>query len=139
MKKRIISILLTLAMVFSVVSTVSITASAATKGKPDSNTYCTVKISQKLLDKKCKQYATVKIKTYDASGWWNTGKKVRITLRDENGRYICSWIGKGGNTLKLGDDHKTYRIYVSRISNEFMYTGATNQWKISDAKNCSIS
>ncbi len=84
------------------------------------------------------------------SGWYNTGAKVRITLRrDGNGNYICSWVGKGGDTLKLGDAHHVYRIYVSYYDNpgnnfisqgnSFTNTGASYQWKISNAKNCSIS
>lgn len=104
-------------MVFSLVLAASITAHAATSAKTQSSAYCTVKISQSLLNKKGKQYAKVKIKTYDMTGWYNTGAKVRITLRDGNGRYICSWIGKGGDTLKLGDDHSIYRIYVSYYDN----------------------
>ena len=83
------------------------------------------------------------------TGWYNTSAKVRITLRDGNGKYICSWIGKGGDTLKLGDDHSVYRIYVSYYDNpgnnfisqgnNFTNLGASYKWKISNAKNCSIS
>lgn len=62
MKKRILSVVLTLLMVFSMIPATSLTA----QQKTDSSAYCT----------------------------------VRIMLRDGNGNYICSWIGKGGvNTL----------------------------------------
>lgn len=64
-------------------------------------------------------------------------------------RYICSWIGKGGDTPKLGDDHSVYRIYVSYYDNpgnnfisqgnNFTNLGASYKWTISNAKNCSIS
>ena len=149
MKKRILSVVFTLLMVFSMIPTTSLTAHAATSAKTNSSAYCTVRISQTLINKRGKQYATVKIKTYDMTGWYNTGAKVRITLRDGSGKYICSWIGKGGDTLKLGDDHSTYRIYVNYYDNpgnnfisqgnNFTNLGASYKWKISNAKNCSIS
>lgn len=149
MKKRILTIVLTLVMVFSMIPAATMTASAATSAKTSSSSsYCTVNISQSLINKKGKQYATVKFKTYDMTGWWNTGAKVRITLRDGNGRYITSWIAKGGDTFKLGDDHRTYRIYVSYYDNpgnniisqgnNFTNLGSAYKWKISNAKNCTI-
>ena len=117
MKKRILSVVLTLLMVFSMIPSASLTAHAATSAKTEPSAYCTVEISQSLLNQKGKQYAKVKIKTYDMAWWYNTGAKLRITLRDGNGKYICSWIGKGGDTLKLGDGHSVYRIYVSYYNN----------------------
>lgn len=149
MKKRILSVVLTLLMVFSMIPSASLTAHAATSAKTEPSAYCTVEISQSLLNKKGKQYAKVKIKTYDMAWWYNTGAKLRITLRDGNGKYICSWIGKGGDTLKLGDGHSVYRIYVSYYNNpvnnfisqgnNFTNLGASYKWTISNAKNCSIS
>jgi len=85
-------------------------------------------------------------------GLFNTGAKVKITLTDGNGNYITSWVAKGGDTLKLGDDHSVYRIYVdyyhdANISKydwvsgakDFENTGNAYTWKISNAKDCSIS
>lgn len=149
MKKRILTIVLSLVMVFSMVPAASMTASAATSAKTSSSSsYCTVNISQSLINRKGKQYATVKFKTYDMTGWWNTGAKVRITLRDGNGRYITSWIAKGGDTFKLGDDHRTYRIYVSYYDNpennfisqgnNFTNMGSAYKWTITNPKNCTI-
>lgn len=149
MKKRILTIVLTLVMVFSMIPAASLTTSAATSAKTSSySSYCTVNISQSLINKKGKQYATVKFKTYDMAGWWNTGAKVRITLRDGNGRYITSWIAKGGDTFKLGDDHRTYRIYVSYYdnpgnsiisqANNFDNLGGAYKWTITSPKNCTI-
>lgn len=152
--KRIFSMILVLALTLSLFGTMSISASAATRGDTGSSAYCTVRISQSLINKRGTQYATVKLKTYDMLGWYNTGAKVRITLRDGNGRYICSWVGKGGDTLKLGDDHRVYRIYVSYYNtptsnnffsrvitggNNFINTGSSCKWGISNAKNCTIS
>lgn len=91
MKKRILTIALTLVMVFSMIPAATLTASAATSAKTSSSlSYCTVNISQSLINIKGRQYATVKFKTYDMAGLWNTGAKVRITLRDGNGQYITS-------------------------------------------------
>lgn len=152
--KRILSMLLALVLSVGILSAIPMSASAATNGRTGSSSYCTVKISQSLINKKGKQYATVKLKTYDGTGWYNTGAKVRITLRDGNGRYITSWVGKGGDTLKLGDDHRTYRIYVdyyqapvsnsffSRVftaGNNFTNMGGSYKWGISNAKNCTVS
>lgn len=149
MKKRIFSFVLALVMVFSLIPAASLRAQAATSAKTDSSAYCTVRISQSLLNKSGTQYATVKIKTYDMLGWFNTGAKIRITLTDGCGNYICSWVGRGGDTLKLGDDHSVYRIYVSYYDNpgnnfisegnNFDNLGASYKWKISNSKNCTIS
>lgn len=154
MKKKIITIMLTFVMAFSMLFATSITASAATTGKTGSSTYCTVRINQSLINKRGKQYAKVTLKTYSMGGWFNTGAKVRFTLKDVNGRYITSWIGKGGDTLKLGDDHRIYRIYVSYYNepakggifsrsitsgNNFINTGKACTWKASNAKDCKIS
>ena len=153
MKKRIFTTVLIFMMIFSVIPAASLNVSAATSAKTNSHSYCTVKINQSLINKKGRQYAKVKIKTYDMLGWYNTGSKVRITLRDGNDRYITSWVGKGGDTLKLGDDHSTYRIYVSYYDkpvkggffskvftsgNNFTNTGGAYKWSFSGAENCRI-
>lgn len=147
-KKRIVTVMMTFAMLLTMVPATTLTASAVTTARVGASSYCTVNISNTLLNKKGTQYATVKLKTYDMTGWFNTGAKVRVTLKDEKGRYICSWTAKGGDTLKLGDDHRTYRIYVDYYSNpggnfitqgnNFINTGSSYKWKISNAKNCSI-
>ena len=121
---------------------------AATEANFGTSKYCTAKISKSLINKKGKQYATVKLRTYDMLGWMNSSAKVKITLKDGNGRYITSWVGKGGNTLKLGDDHSVYRIYIDYYDkpgngiitqgNNFTNRGKSYKWKISNAKNCSI-
>jgi len=148
MKKRILTIALTLMMLLSVIPVASLTASAATSAKTSSSSYCTVNISQSLINKPGTQYATVKLKTYDMTGWWNTGAKVRVTLRDANGRYITSWIAKGGDTFRLGDNYRTYRIYISYYdnpgsnaisrANNFTNMGSSYKWTITNAKNCTI-
>ena len=149
MKKQFISFLLVMVMSLSIFATVPLAASAETSGDTGSATYCTVKIDNSLIKKKGTQYAKVKIKTYDMLGWYNTGAKVQITLKDENDNFICSWVGKGGDTLKLGDDHSVYRVYVDYYDNpgnnfiskgnNFTNLGSSCKWEITNAKDCSIS
>ena len=153
MIKRLLTLLLTLSLSLTILPMTSMTTHAATNAKVGSSNYCTVTINQSLINKRGKQYAKVKLKTYSVIGWYNTGAKVKITLKDGNNRYVCSWTGRGGDTLKLGDDHRTYRIYVDYYNqptnrgflsniinsgNNFVNQGAAHKWTISDAKNCTI-
>jgi len=154
--KKIVSLLLVFALVLSTVSLFAVPVSAATSGRRDSSTYCYVKISDSLIRKSGTQYATVKIKTYD--GWpslWNTGAYVTVTLRDGyTGAYICSFVTRGGDKIKLGDDHHSYRIYISAYEepvtggiisrtikggNNFSNLGNSVKWKVTNPKNCTIS
>lgn len=142
--KKIVSLLLAFALLLSAVSLFSVPVSAATSGRRDSYTYCYVKISDSLLSKSGTQYATVKIKTYD--GWpslWNTGAYVTVTLRDgDTGAYICSFVTKGGDKINLGDDHRSYRIYIGAYdggSNSFSNLGHSVKWKVTNPKDCTIS
>ena len=60
-----------LAVFCALVTAVSICimpASAVTSAEFSANRYCEVNISQKLLDKKGTQYASVKVKTYSRGG-----------------------------------------------------------------------
>lgn len=149
MKYRFFSAIIAFVMLLSIVATVPMVASAETSGDTGSSAYCTVKINSSLINKKGTQYAKVKLKTYDLLGWSNTKAKVQITLKDENDNFICTWVGKGGDTLKLGDDHSVYRIYVDYYDNpgsnfisqgnNFTNLGASCKWEITDAKDCSIS
>lgn len=149
MKKKLFSLMLALVMVLSAIPMASVKASAATSGKIGSSTYCTVKINDSLINKRGRQYATVKLSTYDRLGWFNNRATVNVTLRDgRTGRYICSFTAKGGDTIRLGDDHSSYRIYVKvydnpgnnfiSAGNNFNNLGKQVSWKISGAKNCRI-
>lgn len=61
-----------------------------------------------------------------------------MTLRDEKGKYICTWNATGGDTLKLGDDHSEYRLYFDYASSNFDNIGYTYQWKITNPKECVV-
>ncbi len=148
--KRLLSLTLVLIMVLSL----GVNAFAATTNRFNaSNSYCTVKISQSLLRKPGYQTATVKLKTLDQLGW-SSGAKVVVTLKDDRGNTIWSGVKKATCTLKLGDDHSVYRIYVRPYyepvtggwikqsiirGNNFTNAGKCVKWVISNPKNCTIS
>lgn len=137
--KKIIAVVLSVVTVLSVSCFGTLSTQAATKGRTMDNTYCTVRISQKLRNKSGTQYATVKLSTGTAANIFNTGRKIRLILRDGKGRYLCTWIGKGGDTLQLGDDHSEYRIYFDYANQDWDTVGNTYKWKITNPKNCTIS
>lgn len=151
-KKSVSIIMLVVALMTTMITLFAVPASAATSGKVDGSSYCTVEISDKLINKRGKQYAKVKINITDMMEWKNNGK-VRVTLCDQYGNYITSFTTKGGSTIKLGDDHRVYRIYVEtyneplsnnwfwriiNMGNNFENSGKTVNWKITNAKNCTI-
>ncbi|MBR0281386.1 MAG: hypothetical protein IJQ81_07310 [Oscillibacter sp.] len=147
MKKRLLALLLTV-MVFA--SVFALPAMAVTKSEFNDGDYCTVRIDQKLLDKRGKQYAKVTLRTYDVLSWKTSGKVV-VTMTDEDGNYIWSGVKTCGVTLKLGDDHPVYRIYVDVYyedcadwdvitqGNNFTNAGKCASWKFLNEKDCSIS
>ena len=147
--KKTIKIILSLSMVVALLVCSGISAFAATNGKVADGKYCTVKINQSLISKAGKQYATVKLEIRDQFNNFTNSGKVHIVLRDGNGKWLCEWDAKGGDTFKLGDDHATYRIYVHYYSsgktdsiskaNDFTNMGKTVNWKIVNAKDCTIS
>ena len=134
---------------------INFTVYAETSGKVgqvDGNHYCTAKLSQSLLNQKGYKTATVKLKVTDAMGWG--GGKVKMALRDGNGNWIGEWIMKNGDTIKLGNDHAVYRIYINKYfmprtgnflkdvkidGDNFTNDGSTVNWQITNASNCSIS
>lgn len=117
MKKGIAGIMALVIIVTGSTGMSAKSVAAATSGKTGTDLYCSVKISDKLLKKPGRQYATVKIKTGTLWNIWNTGRYCKVTLRDGSDRYICTFNAKGGSKLKLGDDHTAYRIYVDYVDN----------------------
>lgn len=153
MKKAFRSVLLAI-MILVTSSSFVLPASASTQAKFTSGKYCEVRISQSLLNKRGKQYATVKLKTHAAfPSSRNSGGKTIVTMRDQYGRMIWQGQVKGGTTLKLGDDHSVYRIYVNVYNepvtgsifrqtiaggNNFTNLGNCHAWSFSNPKNCTI-
>ena len=131
-------------------------AEAATRASfSDTNAYCNVKINDSLISKKGRQYATVKLKVFSILNGGGIGlsnhAKVQIRMTDEYGNHIWSGIKSGGTTLKLGDDHRVYRIYVKPYYEggnnpdiiqqgiNFNNAGKCVTWEFTNAKGCSIS
>jgi len=151
--KKTLKIIVSMSMVLVLLVCSSIPAFAATSGKVSDGKYCTVKIDKSLRDQYKPgskiQYATVKLEIRDQLNKFTNSGKVRIVLRDGNGKWLCEWDAKGGDTFKLGNDHSTYRIYVYYYSsgkkdaiskaNDFTNMGKTVNWKIVNPKSCTIS
>lgn len=125
---------------------------AVTSASFDNNSYCTATISQNLMKNKKYKTATVKITTYDLSGRKSSGK-INVKLTDGKGNYIGTYKKKSGDTIKLGNDHSSYRIYISvynepvtggiissaiKSGNNFTNLGKCVTWKVTNNKNCSI-
>ena len=148
MKNKILLFMLTLLFTLSF----SFNAFAATSAKFSSNSYCTATISKSLMNSKKYKTASVKITTHQMNGW-KSGGVVNVTLTDGKGNYIGTYKKKSGDTIKLGNDHSSYRIYISKYeepqkkgffsniinsSSNFMNSGACWTWKVSKNKNCTI-
>lgn len=148
--KKILSLLLTLSLFLSIFSLGSVFA--VTSASFTGNNYCSVTISQKLMQNKKYKTATVKIITYDLIGK-KTSEKINVTLTDSKGNYIGTYKKKSGDTIKLGNDHSSYRIYISQYNepvtggilsrsiksgNNFKNSGKCVTWKVTNNKNCSI-
>lgn len=114
------------------------------------NNFCTVTISDQLLNKSGKQYAKVTLLVKDVVGHKNNGK-VDIIMTDERGGHIWSGVKTGGVTLNLGDDHRIYRIYVRKHydggnnpnffqkERNFINRGKCVTWEFVNEKNCRIN
>lgn len=148
--KKLVSLLLILSLMMSMLFAEG--AFAATSASFDSNSYCLVTISQKLMQNPKYKTATVKINTYGLTGKKTSGK-VNVKLTDGKGNYIGTYTKKSGDTIKLGNDHSSYRIYISaynepvtggilartiKSGNNFTNLGKCATWKITNNKNCSI-
>ena len=148
--KKTLYLILVFILMCSTVSSKNVFA--ATSAKFTGNSYCAVTISQKLMQSSKYKTATVKITTYDLSGRKSSGK-INIKLTDEKGNYIGTYKKKSGDTIKLGNDHKGYRIYISTYNepekggiisrsiirgNNFTNSGKCVTWQVSNNKNCSI-
>ncbi len=69
--------------------------------------YTTVTLNKNVGDGK------IRIYTYDKLGKKTSGE-VHITLRTWDGKWICEFDAKSGDTLDLGDDHSEYRVYIAK-------------------------
>lgn len=131
MKKvtKTLAAILCLSIIFSCFA---INTFAATSGSMGNN-YCTVNLTSN-------KNATVKIKVWGAAPFGSNS--THIVLTDGNGRWLCEWDLKDcywGKTIKLGSDHKTYRIYCKYYtSNGTHGIGQASKWKVYSPNNCTI-
>lgn len=110
--------------------------SAQTKGNVMFNkSSCTVRLSDKIMNKRGRQYATVTLDVRNSPFNWKTKHKVTVTMKDERGRLIWKGITSGKQKLKLGNDHRTYVITVTPNSSN---ANQGDKWEFNSPKNCTI-
>ena len=118
-------------------------AEADTKGSfGNEGQFCTATINQDLWDQRNKKYkcAYVNLNIYQMGGKVNNWRKIEITMRDENNNIIWQGIHIGGK-LKLGNDHRVYKIYVrdhKRPSNFAPGSVDCQNWEITAISGCSV-
>lgn len=151
LQKKLIYLLLVICLMLSIGFTATKNVYASTRSDiEDENNYCTVRIDPYLIKKRGKQYAKVKLKVYYTNPWGKSKSKrwkVTITLTDENGKFLKKWTGRGDDTLKLGDDHISYRIYVRELEQNsfwrrveaYSFDHPIDYWEFTNSKNCTIS
>ena len=90
--------------------------------------------------------ASVKIYSYDMSGHKTSGK-MHVTLRSNTGSWIWEGDISSGDSLKLGNDHSQYRVYIAKkqypntvIGNgdDFINVGKCYSFAIECKTNCYI-
>lgn len=138
-------------IVLVIFSLLTLPTFAVTSARFGSNQYCKVTISQKLMASKKYKTASVKLNTYNTFGKKSSGD-INVTLTDGNGKYIGTYKKKGGATIKLGNDHSSYRIYISACEKaeggliETIIARSYNSrnryecctWQVTNNKDCTI-
>ena len=145
--KRVLVAIVALMTAFTVWNATQIDAQAATWKTGCFDTgytakgYTTVRLSK---NKKGKlQSGKIKIYTYNSLTGWKTSGKIHVTLRDTNGRWICEFDTTSGATLKLGNDHAAYRVYIAKkkmknSADDFINVGNCGYWAIQCTSNTYI-
>lgn len=153
--KKSISIVLTIvSMIVIVLSVGCISAQAATEVKTgcfgSGNNYVGTVYLEKdkkgnLLDGKIKICSFAKKAFSNTKGTLNKAK-LHVTLRDTNGKWICEFDTTSTSTLKLGNDHKAYKVYVRPVqtngsgivstAKDWNNSGACYYWSVDAVKNC---
>lgn len=89
--------------------------------------YCTVLLKDSLYKKRGLQYGKVKLKI-------SPNQTVKVVMYDLNNRFICSFKTKNA-TLKLGDDHNGYKIYVKDDGSPYRPKKVGAKWAITKSSN----
>ncbi len=94
------------------------------------------------LDIKIHSYNCVKgHHTGKCFGTGETSAKLKITFRDTSGRWICQFNAKSKEKLKLGNDHRAYRVYIAcrqDLGSAANWTnmGKCTHWGVEAVSNC---
>ena len=148
MKRNIKKILAIFLVALTLCGLFSATASAATWRTGNfGNGYTTVRLSN--TSKK----GYIKIRTYNCiKTGFHTGKclgsgetsaKIRVTLRNTSGGWICQFNTTSKTKLTLGKDHSAYRVYIAcrqdlGTSANFINLGKCSHWAIECVSNTYI-
>lgn len=126
--------------------TVSSNSTTATGSFSNKKAYTTVRLNAGV------SAGYITINSYDGLGL-KTSAKLHVCLTDYNGNWICEFNTTSGTKLKLGNDHREYRVYVSpghydtngsfwktviNGGNKFTNDGKCVTWKLTANSNCYI-
>jgi len=145
--KRLLAVLLAVISVFTVFSATQLNASAATwrTGRFDDGYYArgytTVYLTRNNKGKL--QNGKIKVYSYNSVTGWKTNGKLHIVLRTTGGKWICEFNTTSGSTLKLGNDHSAYRVYIcaqdlKSDAKNFINLGNCGYWAIECKSNTYI-
>lgn len=124
--KKLLALLFSFIIAFTVVTTSAAEAHAATKDYVGSQ-YCTVLLKDSLYKQKGTQYGYVNLKI-------DKNQRVKVIMYDLNNRYICTFYTKSAK-LKLGDDHNGYKIYIKDDGSAYRPIKVGAKWKITKSSN----
>jgi len=143
--KKLVSITMVITIILSLFT---VTASAATDWlKVGSENYYTVTLNDSVYSSYKTQYAKVKLESRNSISRHVSKARVHVKVTDKNGRWLSEFDTTSGSYLKLYNDNKTYRVYVSyykskggiiESGNAFTDNG-NDEWRLTSASKCSIS
>ena len=143
--KKTISIVMVITIILSLFT---VTASAATDWlKVGSSDYYSVTLNNSVYSSSKSQYAKVKLESRNSISRYTSKAKVHVKITDQNGKWLSEYDTTTGSYLKLYNNNKGYRIYVSYYkssggwindANAFIENG-NDEWRLTSASKCSIS
>lgn len=137
--KKALALLLIFVLVFSICSTVALAASSGTVYAGKYGNSCNITLNSRNKD----AYVTFRYTNYYAGIWGYPKNQAKIHMYDNNGRYITSWTARNGDRLRLGRDHKGYKLYVTAYTGtyagiRFYNNTAVGKFNFVSGSNCSI-
>jgi hypothetical protein len=135
---RIIALIL---VTLTLVAALAASAFAAESAKREFSDGASVTVNLE-YGKKGLQNGKVKIQTYDILGF-KSSAKVHVMFLDLDGNWVCEFDAKSGDTLKLGNDHEGYQIFLTPRSGlsqpaNFINVGKCVSWSVTAKSNCSV-